>query len=40
VRGTNCTHDWRQAYADYLVEYVRLYEEKGINVSLIGAYNE
>ncbi|KAI4709117.1 hypothetical protein J4E89_005865 [Alternaria sp. Ai002NY15] len=40
VRGTNCTHDWRQAYADYLVEYVRLYEEKGINVNLIGAYNE
>ncbi|KAJ4329877.1 hypothetical protein N0V87_010489 [Didymella glomerata] len=40
VRGTNCTHDWRQAYADYLVEYVKLYEEKGINVSLIGAYNE
>ncbi|KAI4908119.1 hypothetical protein J4E90_008743 [Alternaria incomplexa] len=40
VRGTNCTHDWRQAYADYLVEYVRLYEKKGINVNLIGAYNE
>jgi glucosylceramidase len=40
VRGTNCTHDWRQAYADYLVKYVKLYEEKGINVSMIGAYNE
>jgi glucosylceramidase len=40
VRGSNCTHDWRQAYADYLVRYVKLYEEKGINVSLLGAYNE
>lgn len=40
VRGTNCTHDWRQAYADYLVKYVKLYEEKGINISMIGAYNE
>ncbi|KAJ4377181.1 hypothetical protein N0V83_000004 [Neocucurbitaria cava] len=40
VRGSNCTEDWRQAYADYLVQYVKLYEEKGINVSLLGAYNE
>jgi glucosylceramidase len=40
VRGTNCTQDWRQAYADYLVKYVELYQEKGINVSLLGAYNE
>jgi glucosylceramidase len=40
VRGSNCTDDWRQAYADYLVQYVKLYEEKGINVSLLGAYNE
>jgi glucosylceramidase len=40
VRGSNCTYDWRQAYADYLVKYVQLYEEKGINVSLLGAYNE
>lgn len=40
VRGSNCSHDWRQAYADYLVQYVKLYEEKGINVSLLGAYNE
>jgi glucosylceramidase len=40
VRGSNCTQDWRQAYADYLVQYVKLYEEKGINVSLLGAYNE
>ncbi|KAH4806517.1 hypothetical protein HBH61_146310 [Parastagonospora nodorum] len=40
VRGSNCTQDWRQAYADYLVQYVKLYEQKGINVSLLGAFNE
>lgn len=41
VRGaTNCTADWRQAYADYLVQYVRFYQQEGINVSMLGAYNE
>lgn len=40
VRGTNCTYDWREAYANYLVEYVRLYQQRGINVSMLGAYNE
>ncbi|PTB64958.1 glycoside hydrolase family 30 protein [Trichoderma citrinoviride] len=40
VRGTNCKHDWRQAYADYLVQYVRFYKEEGIDVSLLGAWNE
>ncbi|KAL9092940.1 MAG: hypothetical protein Q9159_000564 [Coniocarpon cinnabarinum] len=32
--------DWRQAYADYLVQYVRYYEQAGVNVSMLGAYNE
>ncbi|OAG44292.1 hypothetical protein AYO21_01288 [Fonsecaea monophora] len=41
VRGsTNCSGDWRQAYADYLVQYVKFYEQEGIEVSLLGAYNE
>ena len=40
VRGSNCTADWRQAYADYLVQYVKFYEQEGVNVSLLGAYNE
>ena len=41
VRGSNCTADWRQAYADYLVQYARFYREReGVNISLIGAYNE
>ena len=40
VRRSNCTYDWREAYANYLIEYVRLYQQRGINVSLLGAYNE
>ncbi|KAL7893051.1 glycoside hydrolase family 5 protein [Trichoderma sp. SZMC 28014] len=40
VRGTNCEYDWRQAYADYLVQYVRFYKEEGIDISLLGAWNE
>jgi glucosylceramidase len=40
VRGSNCTHDWRQAYADYLVQYVKFYQQEGVNISLLGAYNE
>lgn len=40
VRGSNCTADWRQAYADYLVQYAKFYQQEGINISLIGAYNE
>jgi glucosylceramidase len=40
VRGSNCTEDWREAYANYLIEYVKLYEQRGIKVSMLGAYNE
>ncbi|KAL9109080.1 MAG: hypothetical protein Q9227_006171 [Pyrenula ochraceoflavens] len=40
VWGSNCTADWRQAYADYLVQYVRFYQQEGIDVSYLGAYNE
>ncbi|KAI5922204.1 glycoside hydrolase family 30 protein [Camillea tinctor] len=41
VPGTNCASgDWRQAYADYLVQYVRFYAEEGIPVSRIGFLNE
>ncbi|KAF2110977.1 glycoside hydrolase superfamily [Lophiotrema nucula] len=40
VRGSNCTQDWRQAYANYLVQYAKFYEEKGITVNMLGAYNE
>lgn len=41
VRGSNCTHDWRQAYADYLIQLVRFYKEnEKITISMLGAYNE
>jgi len=40
VRGSNCTADWRQAYADYLVQYIKFYQQEGINISALGAYNE
>lgn len=41
VRGaTNCTIDWRHAYAEYLLQYVEMYSEQGVNVSMLGAYNE
>jgi O-glycosyl hydrolase len=39
--GTNCTSgDWRQAYADYLTQYVKYYAEAGINVTHLGFTNE
>ncbi|KAK1074919.1 hypothetical protein LTR74_000763 [Friedmanniomyces endolithicus] len=40
VRRSNCTYDWREQYANYLIEYVRLYQARGVKVSLLGAYNE
>ena len=40
VRRSNCTYDWREAYANYLIEYVKLYQQRGIKVSMLGAYNE
>ncbi|KAM0700409.1 hypothetical protein Q7P35_012130 [Cladosporium inversicolor] len=41
VRGSNCSADWRQAYADYLIQLVRFYKEKeNVTISMLGAYNE
>jgi O-glycosyl hydrolase len=40
VRRSNCTQDWRQAYANYLVQYVKFYAQEGITVDLLGAWNE
>lgn len=41
VRGaSNCTADWRAAYADYLLQYVDMYAAQNINISMLGAYNE
>lgn len=41
VRRTDCpSGDWRQAYADYLVKYLRLYSQPGIPVTHVGFVNE
>ncbi|ORY17495.1 family-30 endo-beta-1,4-xylanase [Clohesyomyces aquaticus] len=42
VIGTSCTSgDWRQAYANYLVQYLRFYKEKeGIAITHLGFLNE
>lgn len=41
VPGANCASgDWRQAYADYLVAYIRFYAEAGVKISHLGFLNE
>lgn len=32
--------DWRQSYADYLTQYLRFYQESGVNISHVGFLNE
>ena len=39
--GASCSSgDWRQAYADYLVKYIQLYAEEGVDVTHLGFVNE
>jgi O-glycosyl hydrolase len=41
VTGETCaTGDWRQAYANYLVQYIKDYEAAGITIDFIGFLNE
>ncbi|KUJ17571.1 glycoside hydrolase [Mollisia scopiformis] len=41
VTGTKCgTGDWRQHFANYLVQYLREYQDAGINVTHLGFLNE
>lgn len=41
VNGTSCsTGDWRQQYADKLVQWVKYYAEEGINITHLGPLNE
>ncbi|GKT54697.1 cellulosome enzyme [Colletotrichum tofieldiae] len=36
-----CTSgDWRQAYADFLTQYIKYYEQSGLNVTHVGFLNE
>jgi O-glycosyl hydrolase len=41
VTNTSCASgDWRQAYADYLVQYLLYYKASGIKVTHVGFVNE
>ena len=41
LSGANCqSGDWKQAYADYLVQYVKYYEAENITVTNLGFVNE
>jgi O-glycosyl hydrolase len=41
VPGAVCASgDWRQAYADYLLQYVRFYADEGIAITDLGFTNE
>ncbi|KAF5500599.1 putative glucosylceramidase 1 [Colletotrichum siamense] len=39
--GHTCSSgDWRQAFADFLVQYVKYYQQAGLNVTHLGFLNE
>jgi O-glycosyl hydrolase len=41
VIGIECpTGDWRQAYANYLVQYLKFYVQSGISIDYVGFLNE
>ena len=41
VAGASCkSGDWRQAYANYLVQYAREYADAGVPLSYVGPLNE
>jgi glucuronoarabinoxylan endo-1,4-beta-xylanase len=41
VVGTTCASgDWRQAYANYLVQYVKFYKQVGVPINNLGFVNE
>ncbi|KAK3340802.1 glycoside hydrolase superfamily [Neurospora tetraspora] len=41
VPGATCSSgDWRQAYADYLIAYIRFYLRSGVAISHLGFLNE
>ncbi|KAI9710557.1 MAG: hypothetical protein M1820_002693 [Bogoriella megaspora] len=41
VTGQTCSSgDWRQAYANFLVQYVKFYRQENINITHLGFLNE
>jgi O-glycosyl hydrolase len=41
VSGETCsTGDWRQAYANFIVQYIKYYQQVGVTISHVGFLNE
>ncbi|KAF2121010.1 putative endo-exoxylanase [Lophiotrema nucula] len=41
VSGSTCSSgDWKQAYANYLVQYITYYKDLGVDISHVGFLNE
>jgi glucuronoarabinoxylan endo-1,4-beta-xylanase len=41
IPGQTCSSgDWRQHYADYLVQYLKFYQDAGIQIDYVGFQNE
>ncbi|EJD43892.1 glycoside hydrolase [Auricularia subglabra TFB-10046 SS5] len=41
VSGASCSSgDWRQAYANMIVQYIKYYQQEGINITHVGFLNE
>ncbi|KAF2168809.1 glycoside hydrolase family 30 protein [Zasmidium cellare ATCC 36951] len=41
VSGIECeTGDWRQTYANYLIQYLKYYREEGVAIDYVGFLNE
>jgi O-glycosyl hydrolase len=41
VSGASCSSgDWKQAYANYLVQYITYYKEVGVDITHVGFLNE
>lgn len=41
VSGRSCASgDWRQAYANYLAQYIKFYAQEGVKVTHVGFLNE
>jgi len=41
VTGQTCSSgDWKQAFANYLVQYIKFYQSEGINITHLGFLNE
>lgn len=40
TNATCATGDWRQAYADKIVKYLKDYQSRGIDIAHVGFLNE